>query len=70
MLGFLVVVTSSDLSYTGTVHVASSDTNSTSFPFDYTFVPADNGAHRFTACGNAQSDTALITVNNGRSARH
>src|SRR3954451_5983815 len=46
---FSVTIASSDPSYTGTVHVTSSDTNSPSFPFDYTFVPADNGTHTFSA---------------------
>jgi len=46
---FNYTITSSDPSYTGTVHVTSSDTNSPSFPFDYTFVPADNGTHTFSA---------------------
>lgn len=41
--------TATDTAYTGTVHVTSSDANSPSFPFDYMFVPADNGTHTFSA---------------------
>jgi hypothetical protein len=50
--------------YLGTVHFTSSD-GAANLPADYTFVPADNGAHIFTATLNTagyQSVTATDTV--------
>src|SRR5262249_20865127 len=52
------------LDYTGTIHFSSSD-NAALVPADYTFTPADNGSHTFTATfntGGTQSLTARDTT--------
>src|SRR5262249_13565583 len=56
-----------DSAYTGTVHFTSSDAGAT-LPADYTFTPADNGTHTFSATvatagdlGNTRNQTITAT---------
>ncbi len=70
--GFNVTVTAKDAynntipDYTGTVHFTSSDSAAT-LPSDYTFTPADQGSHTFSATLQT-AGTQTVTVNDSANA--